>query len=143
MSLTLETPAVAKSQNADVEVKVDPPYYSSALTSYQNGDLRAAIHLFKLHLIDDPKHAESLYNIGVAYVDLEEYPNAIEYYEKCLKVDEENLNCNLNLGVLLVQLGRVREGKRKLQRVAELDPLRPGNLKEYINSLSLQLEFDV
>ena len=53
------------------------------------------------------------------------------------------MNCNLNLGVLLVQLGRVREGKRKLQRVVELDPLRPGNLKEYINSLSLQVEFDV
>ncbi|GMH48302.1 hypothetical protein TL16_g00263 [Triparma laevis f. inornata] len=127
---------VAQSQDGKVEVKVDPPFYSSAIISYRNGDLIEAINFFKKHLLKEPSHVDSLYNIGVAYADLEDYDGAREYYEACLRVDLDNASCNLNLGVLLVEKVRdVEGGKKALERAAKLDPARAGVLRGYIEAL--------
>src|SRR4030095_3609074 len=64
-------------------------------------------HGLKLH----PEHQASRHNLGLTYVELERYPEAIEQYEELLRRGTSNPTSYENLASVLVQTGNIERAR--------------------------------
>jgi tetratricopeptide (TPR) repeat protein len=79
---------------------------SSALQAFRRGvdayreeDYARAARLFELAAAKDDRNAIVMYNLGLAYYMLEAYPESIEAYQKCLKLDPKFADAHMNLAL--------------------------------------------
>ena len=64
-------------------------YNLKGAAHYALGNLDLAIDLYNKAISLNPKYAISYNNIGMIYQDQGNYEKALEYYSKCLAIDEE------------------------------------------------------
>jgi len=87
--------------------KSDDPHYVLALALAADGKLKEAIEEYKqviaLATKDDPKIL-AYFNMGNAYADLRQYPEAIESYKAAIKIDPELSKPHNNLGLAYAAL---------------------------------------
>ncbi|MFI5400616.1 MAG: tetratricopeptide repeat protein [SAR324 cluster bacterium] len=79
---------------------------SSALQAFRHGvdayreeDYARAARQFELAALKDERDATIQYNLGLAYYMLEAYPESIEAYRKCLKLDPKFADAHMNLAL--------------------------------------------
>ena len=91
--------------------KSDDPHYILALALAADGKLKEAIEEYKaviaLATKDDPKIL-AYFNMGNAYAELRQYPEAIESYKQAISIDPELSKPHNNLGLAYVALNQIR-----------------------------------
>ena len=74
-------------------------WFDQANTAYNSGNYEDAAELYQKILNTDMESVPIYYNMGNAYYKLREYPKAIYYYEKALKLDPSNEDVRTNLEI--------------------------------------------
>jgi tetratricopeptide (TPR) repeat protein len=69
-----------------------------------------------------PHSFEALFAAATHYHRLERYAEAVPFYERAIRANGNIAGAHHNLGVALLQLGRVREGAAALVRAIQLQP---------------------
>ena len=69
-------------------------------------DLNVQIESLLRHaLILDPNYADAYFQLGILYADQHKYPEAIEHYERAIKINPNAVNTHYRLGQALARLG--------------------------------------
>lgn len=65
----------------------DDSSFIKGINFVQHGDYNSAIPCFKQDVINNPNSAESYYELGKCYLNIHDFSNAIESFEKCISID--------------------------------------------------------
>ncbi len=127
-----------KSQLVGSEVKGLPDLKTSNLSiergkkSFYKGDFNNAISEFENVVESDAPDEEksiALTYMGIIYDDRGEYDKAIEYYQRALKYDKNNVITYRNLALAYKHKGDLEEASKTIEKGLELDP---GNVNNQI-----------
>lgn len=116
------------SDSIAVQWKTDLPQiepYKGLEEMLKNGQLEEAIFLLELFLSDDPENEIFLYNIGMAYSDLNEIDESIFKLEKLLKLSPDHTNGRIAYGVALMRKGEDSKALGELKRSIHQDEGNP------------------
>src|SRR5688572_32032611 len=70
----------------------------------------------------DPQNAENFAQLGNAYFDAEQWPNAIDSYERSLKLDPNNADVSTDLGVSYYYTNRTDDALAQFERSLKMSP---------------------
>ena len=84
------------------------------------GDPEAARASFEDAVAVDPEHYRALTNLGNIALEDGEVDEAIEFYGRALKINDEFANAHHNMGVALRRKGHVAKSVRQLRRAQRL-----------------------
>jgi tetratricopeptide (TPR) repeat protein len=88
------------------------------------------------HLDSSKKIEVYNFGLGVFYYSIKDYARSIEYYDKALAVDAENLSALNNKGTSLNYLGRYTEAIKYLDKVLAINPKHDNALNNKGSSLN-------
>ncbi len=98
-------------------------YYSQALRMYDSaGDPEGALGPAQKIVELDPKETQSLYNLGLMYVKLERYDEAVDVFEQCLALDPEYAYAWFQVGLAYFNQKRYRQAVEPYRKYVELSP---------------------
>jgi tetratricopeptide (TPR) repeat protein len=83
--------------------------------------VRNQLAVLKQTIEKDPNNVEALAQLGNMYMDAAKYPQAIEYYERALKVREEP-NLRTDLGICYKQAGQLEKSLAAFEQVGREQP---------------------
>ena len=89
-------------------------------------DTQAAPLLEKLKA--DPTNAGLLENIGNVYYDAQQYPTAIDYYQRALKVDPANAGVRTDMATAYWYTGNADTAIAEFQKSLSYEPNKPNTL---------------
>ena len=98
----------------------------SAAQMQRMADAQAAPLLEKLKA--DPANAELLENIGNIYYDTQQYPTAIEYYERVLKLRPANAGVRTDMATAYWYIGNADTAIAEFQKALSYEPNKPNTL---------------
>ncbi len=115
---------------------------------YESGDLESARNTFRAVLEDEPRSADAAYLLGLTYLDADQPKDAIEWFEKAIKLAPEVSRYHQHFGEALGQsisdasmFTKMRKAgavRKAFQRSVELDPdnldARRGLVTYYLNA---------
>lgn len=101
--------------------------YNLAVALMHDDRLDEALQQFSQVLAQAPKHMESLVNIGGIHLSRGDADEALKAFTKALSVWDVPM-VRANLAVAYLQLGKVEEGARQLERALEVNPDMPDAL---------------
>jgi Flp pilus assembly protein TadD len=81
-------------------------------------------------LESDPNNASATLQLANAYFDAERFTDAIQWYERTVKLDPKNVDANTDLGVSYYYESRADEALATFERSLQLDP---GHTKTLLN----------
>jgi tetratricopeptide (TPR) repeat protein len=94
--------------------------------SYKNTEeYEKAIDAYRKAYQKDSVNCEIPYDLGILYMKVKHYPDAIAMFQKKLQCDTSNFYqfaCHLNIGMLLMQMKQFKEAKEHVQKAIELKP---------------------
>jgi tetratricopeptide (TPR) repeat protein len=64
----------------------------------------------------------ALFGLGDQYLKKKEYKNAIGIYSKIQKLDSQNIDALLNMGVCYAYMGEESEAKKLFESILKIDP---------------------
>lgn len=103
--------------------------YWLARSDYDDNNYQPAIQKLELLLQQHPDYLRAWDRLGLCHEALGHNDEAIEYYRKALEVGARQNSRwpwpALNLGSLLIQLGRLGEAEQYLRQAVEMDPAFP------------------
>ena len=70
----------------------------------------------------DPQNAENYAQLGNAYFDAEQWPNAIDAYERSLKINPNDADVSTDLGVSYYYTNRTDEALAQFERSLRISP---------------------
>ena len=70
----------------------------------------------------DPRNADNYARLGNAYFDAEQWPNAIDSYERSLKLNPGNPDVSTDLGVSYYHTNRADEALAQFERSLKISP---------------------
>ena len=82
------------------------PLFESAVKAQQAGDFATAEADYTQLLATEPRNVEALANLGVVYVNLGRYDDAIASYRKALEISYLNTPIRMNLGLAFYKAAR-------------------------------------
>jgi len=106
----LSLPAPAPTAPAATNQRQAPPLDETRVKT-----LQAAIE-------KDPKNAANYAQLGNAYFDAEQFPNAIDSYQRSLKLDPNNADVSTDLGVSLYYSNRTDEALAQFEHSLKISP---------------------
>lgn len=77
---------------------------------------------FQAQLRDDPENPALLSNLGMIYIMKKDYQNALTLLQKAVTLDPRIPQAHNNLGVVLLELGRVAEARKAFETALKLKP---------------------
>ncbi len=86
----------------------------------------AAIQSYQDLLKTDPKNAEYMNMIGIAYLDLSNYDQAKRSFARAARADKKNASAVNNLGMVYYHQKDFRRAIREYQRAVTIDPNQAG-----------------
>lgn len=92
------------------------------LTFRRNNDWLTSENLWNSVLKIDSKNERALNNLAAYYVNANQAQKVIEFSERLLKINPENISGNLNLGAGLAMTGRSEEARSKFLYVLSKKP---------------------
>lgn len=110
------------------EIKATIRYHSGILRERQ-GNARKAEDEYRLALKILPEHVPSMVNLAALLVEEKRYDVALPPLQKALELDPKNAAARYNLGRLLIEQGKIEEGKKQLTPLLmrpKGDPIREG-----------------
>jgi len=96
--------------------------FEEAVNLASSGRLEEAKTVFEEILLEDPKNADILYNLGMCFTDLDQPDKAIIALKKSIDYNPEHSNSYVALGYAYAKLGDSESAKKYLLRAIELDP---------------------
>jgi tetratricopeptide (TPR) repeat protein len=73
-------------------------------------------------LTSNPNDAEASLQLANVYFDAEQFPKAIEWYERSVKLNPKDVNANTDLGVSYYYVNRTDEALATFERSLAMDP---------------------
>lgn len=96
-------------------------------TLYGLGDIEGSIKEYERAIAINPRYGIAYYNLGVAYQRLKQFPKALAAYQQAERLGDLTsllADTQLNIGVVLDQLGKHAEARQRWQRVLTMgDPV--------------------
>ena len=71
---------------------------------------------------NDPQNEEAAIQLANTYFDAERWDDAIEWYERALKINPKNANASTDLGVSYYYTNRPDHALKQFERSLEIDP---------------------
>jgi len=87
-----------------------------------NNQIDAAMVVFRDLLNRRPNLSVAYDHVAICYVHKGDMSRAIQYFEKSVELDPENVNRLYNLASAYIQSGAIEKAKLVLQKIVELDP---------------------
>jgi len=81
-------------------------------------------------LMPEPRTLNSL---GYAYMVVRNYPQAIEAFNRALKLDPEDAQARFNLGLAMLDLDRRAEARKYYGELLKIDPAVAADLKRVMD----------
>lgn len=91
----------------------------------RRGDRRKEIEHLEKAMQADPEYIEAHNNLGVCYMQLEQYERAAAEFEKTVALEPESAKGQLNLGLALSMLQRYAQAESATRTAVGLDPGSP------------------
>ncbi len=79
-------------------------------------------------LKSDPANAELLQNIGNIYYDAQQFPTAIDYYQRALKVEPKNAGVRTDMATAYWYTGNADTAIAEFQKSLSYEPNKPNTL---------------
>ncbi|WP_083305607.1 ABC transporter substrate-binding protein [Moorena producens] len=103
------------------------PIYQLATTRYQQGEIRAALMLYKEVLQLNPNHFSALLALAEGYFQVNDYRKAVELYTRAYKVkpvpsQEGLLRSLLKYGDQLIEQKEFTTAQKCFQKMLDIDP---------------------
>ena len=95
---------------------------SSAMEAHRKGNLSDAETNYRQYLIENPKDANVLHNLGVIGLQTGHGEAALELFHKAVAVDPNFADAYCNMGLTLKQMGRADEAINAYRQAIELNP---------------------
>jgi tetratricopeptide (TPR) repeat protein len=95
--------------------------YESALAAQRGRRWQEAESLYQKALSFDPRHVQSLNNLGVLYMTQKRSEEAMELFVKALAIQNDYVDPYYNLACLYSQSGNVRASLSYLERAVKID----------------------
>jgi len=92
---------------------------------YAAGELEKAAEQFNLVYQRDPKNLVALSNLGNIYYDSQQDDLAIDYYEKALAIDPNNINMRCDLATSYSNINKLKKAIQILEENIKNDPKHP------------------
>lgn len=124
----LITTAKISSKKVEVEWENLKPLtqpYEGLEKMLKKGKLKEAIILLELFKSAYPENDVFLYNMGMAYSDLNELDEAVENLEKLLEIKPEHINGRVAYGVALMRKGENEKAQQELNKSLEQEENNP------------------
>ena len=116
-------PRLARTKLAGADTA--PPVVASPAAATPNQNqmevVRQQLDDLKRKVAANPNDFDSLVQLGNMYSDVAKYPQAIEYYERALRVREDT-NVRTDLGICYKESGRLDDALAQFRRVATDNP---------------------
>jgi len=117
--------AQSKAESAAPAVQAEAPAPTQAQTAPAGGNPMGAIfqqlNALKQQVERDPNNADALAQLGTMYMDAGKFPQAIEYFERSLKV-RENPQLRTDLGICYRNNGEVEKSLAQFRQVVQSNP---------------------
>jgi tetratricopeptide (TPR) repeat protein len=113
-------PKLARSSAAVVAPPTAPTPAPTAAAAPMEA-VRQQLDALKQKIAANPNDFDSLVQLGNMYADVAKYPQAIDYYERALRVREEP-NVRTDLGISYKQSGRLDDALAAFKKVADESP---------------------
>ena len=120
LSLDLEDAEREATLAADALPSAPQPFYLLGLIARAQSRPEAAIDAFSIVLAADPRDVGTNVNLGQMYLEVQEYPAAIERLRVAYEDEPFNITAAYNLGLALTRNGAPTEGQLLLERVQAL-----------------------
>jgi tetratricopeptide (TPR) repeat protein len=85
-------------------------------------DTTAVVKTLEEQAAQNPKDAEIRLKLANYLYDQQQWPRAIEWYQKALELDPKNVNARTDLGTAYFNLGRPQDALREYRKSLEIDP---------------------
>ncbi len=121
---------------------------SEAKAHYRKGNLKAAEEMCQRVLKKKKNHRDALHLLGVVYLGLKKYNDAIEIFGKILKKDPADSKAHYHLGCVFTESGQVESALDSFKTALRHNPenkeaqlalgsafLKKGNIKEALTNL--------
>ena len=119
-------PETASAAISDVGAAQGSAQAPSPAQMQKMAEAQAAPLLEKLKA--DPVNAELLENIGNIYYDTQQYPTAIDYYERALKVRPANTGARTDMATAYWYIGNADTAIAEFQKALSYEPNKPNTL---------------
>jgi len=96
-------------------------FYANALLASDRGDLHAAIKDFGEAVRRDPKLFSAWQDLGVAYVKLKRWPEAVQTFGEFSRLRPDSVEAAYLLAVSLFNGGRVEDAEKEVRRALGID----------------------
>ncbi|MFA1576588.1 tetratricopeptide repeat protein, partial [Vibrio cyclitrophicus] len=106
------------------------------------GDVDAAIEQYKHALAINPKHVNTLSNLGTAYANKGEFDAAIEQYKHALAINPKHVNTLSNLGTAYADKGDADAAIEQYKHALDIEPSHVNALSSLGNAYIKKGEFD-
>ncbi|MBK8809127.1 MAG: tetratricopeptide repeat protein [Acidobacteria bacterium] len=97
-------------------------FFNAGQDAHERGDIRKAIELYGAALKQLPEFPEAEYQLGTAFLALEQRSEAEDAFRRAIKLREDWTLPMAALGSLLVQRAEFAEAETLLLKAVELDP---------------------
>jgi len=105
--------------------KLDGPGYGVARDKFGK-ETKSLNELYKaLEPVTSPQYAQSFYERGKIYHDLERWEKAAEMLEQAIEMDPDFSNAIYLLASSYIRLGREKAAVREMKRLLDIEPLNP------------------
>lgn len=110
-----------------VQSSMPPPAVSANPNSgmpqdHPDVDNEQMLALFKDAIEKNPEHPELMARYANFLFDIERYGEAVEWYQKVLKLQPDNLNVRTDMGTAYWNLGQVDRAMAEYQKSLDADP---------------------
>jgi tetratricopeptide (TPR) repeat protein len=96
--------------------------FKLATEHYEAENFQQAEQICREILEKQPNNAETLYFLGIIYIQLQQSDSAIHYIQRSLQINSTNANTYLALGTAFQQKGLLDEAVSCYQKTINLDP---------------------
>lgn len=96
--------------------------WTKALDAHQAGDLSTAYSICSALLDANSRHVGALNLLGAIALQLEQYPQALEFLDQALRLVATEPSAWVNRGVVLNKLGRAQDALASYRRAVEVAP---------------------
>jgi tetratricopeptide (TPR) repeat protein len=103
------------------------------LLKARQGNTDAAILLFQKALRIDPQHSIALLNLGNAYRQKKDWPEAQQALERVMALTPDDPEANYSLGMVFAEQNNIEQASRYLEKALALRPVYP----EALNNLGI------
>lgn len=102
-----------------------PELYEQGMTQLQGGHAGDAIPYFKEALNQNPDHLKTLVNLARAYVDIQQFQEALKTVDRIVAIDSMYTDAYQVRGRALQSLGQLEEAIKAYENAIKLNPQNP------------------